>query len=182
MTTHYKTLNIPPTATITEIKSAYRRLSLETHPDLHGACPRKAEQFKRISEAYSVLGSENSKRIYDLEIRDGLHGLRNAASARKNRGYPNGAAGGPSFGYTLPRNVLIGSLLGITGVTIFNTLQPVKNKESIDSAGKTKLVEAWLNPKTRRYEKPRPWDEEFRRIKPNLVMVRREEVYDPSVK
>jgi hypothetical protein len=55
---------------------------------------------------------------------------------------------------------------------------PRQEDVRVEDVGKAKLVEAWLNPRTNRYEKPRPWDEEYRRLKPRIVMVNRDEVFD----
>ena len=171
---HYQTLSLPPTANSDEIKRAYRKLSLETHPDLHNACPVKAERFKQISEAYAVLGSESERRRYDLELKEGSFRFRGSNAARHAK---NANAGGASFGIMLPRNVLIGSLLGLGVATLYNTLQS-KQKTPMEEVGKSKLVEAYWNNRTKRYEKPRPWEEEFRREKPEIVLVERERVFD----
>ena len=58
----YDRLGIPPTATAEEITRAYRRLALAFHPDRN---PGGAEQFKRISEAYSVLADAVKRTFYD---------------------------------------------------------------------------------------------------------------------
>ena len=178
--THYQTLSLPQNATLKEIKTAYRKLCLETHPDLH-SCSRKAERFKRINEAYAVLSCHIQRRGYDAELRDGAHGLRNAVRAARNRGASAPAAGGASFGYTLPRNILIGSLLGITAATIYNYTKSPKTASAnrdAENVGKSKLVEAYYNPRSGRYEKPKPWDGEYQRLNPEIVLVRREEVFD----
>ena len=116
------------------------------------------------------------RRRYDLELKDGFRfrsGNRNAASAAAAN------AGGASFGMALPRNVLIGSLLGLAGATLYNTLQPKdKQRIPIEDVGKSKLVEAYWNSKMKRYEKPRPWEEEFRRERPEIVLVERGLVFD----
>ena len=56
--TYYNILNVPPTATASEIKKAYYSLSLQYHPDrtqnLNDLTRREyAERFKLISQAYS---------------------------------------------------------------------------------------------------------------------------------
>ncbi|KAJ6623372.1 DnaJ like subfamily C member 22, partial [Pseudolycoriella hygida] len=61
----FKTLGLPPTATQSEITSAFRRLSKENHPDkVKGEVEkRKAqEKFMEISNAYEVLSKIKSKR------------------------------------------------------------------------------------------------------------------------
>lgn len=65
---HYKTLGLTRSASSNEIKAAYRSLAFRTHPDRE-ADPKKKllaeERFKKISEAYSVLGNESSRAEYD---------------------------------------------------------------------------------------------------------------------
>jgi DnaJ-class molecular chaperone len=198
MGNHYQTLSIPQSATLREIKTAYRRLCLETHPDLHSSCTAKAAQFKRINEAYAVLSCEKGRRAYDFELRNNglLRGIRKAAARGNNNSGNAATAGyGASFGASLPRNVLIGSLLGIAGASFYNRYIAQHNNDdngyyysttsrnraqhnSNDSAGKVRLVEAFYNPKTKRYEKPRPWDREYQLLKPEVVLVKREEVHD----
>jgi DnaJ-class molecular chaperone len=48
-----------------EIKTAYKKKAIENHPDKNKDNKEKAELFKEISNAYSVLSDENKKRIYD---------------------------------------------------------------------------------------------------------------------
>jgi curved DNA-binding protein CbpA len=60
---YYKVLGVLPTAAAVEIKRAYRKLALKHHPDKGG----QEEEFKRISEAYSVLIDENERRAYDYD-------------------------------------------------------------------------------------------------------------------
>ncbi|MEZ4430703.1 MAG: J domain-containing protein [Nannocystaceae bacterium] len=52
---HYAVLGVPPEATPDEIKRAYRRLAMETHPDRHPNDPDAEDRFRRISAAYAVL-------------------------------------------------------------------------------------------------------------------------------
>jgi len=43
--------------------------------------------------------------------------------------------------------------------------------------GRRKLVEAWKNPHTGRWEKPRPWDPVYQKLQPTLQLVPRNEVH-----
>lgn len=67
MTDPYATLGVPRTATLQEIKKAYRRLALENHPDRNNDNPSAAEKFKEISAAYSTIGSKESREKYEEE-------------------------------------------------------------------------------------------------------------------
>ena len=61
MTNHYATLGVDKGSTIEEIKRAYKKKAVEHHPDKGG----DAEEFKRISHAYSVLSDADKRRRYD---------------------------------------------------------------------------------------------------------------------
>ena len=58
---YYKTLGVDKGASKDEIKTAFRKLAHEHHPDKGG----NQEKFKEVSEAYSVLGDENKRKQYD---------------------------------------------------------------------------------------------------------------------
>ncbi len=71
---YYSTLGVSREASPEEIKKAYRKRALESHPDRNPGDAKAAEQFKLISEAYEVLSDENRKRIYDQYGEEGLKG------------------------------------------------------------------------------------------------------------
>lgn len=62
---YYKILNVSPNASIEEIKKAYRKLALETHPDRNPGDQKAEERFKKISEAYGVLADPQKRSRYD---------------------------------------------------------------------------------------------------------------------
>lgn len=66
--THYDTLELPPTATQDEIKQAYRRLAKKFHPDRNSTAACQ-ETFQRLSAAYEVLVDPLSRRSYDQQLR-----------------------------------------------------------------------------------------------------------------
>jgi len=68
----YEILDIPRTASVNEIKKAYRQLALQYHPDRNQTDPKAEEKFKEASEAYSVLGNPEKREIYDKYGHDGL--------------------------------------------------------------------------------------------------------------
>jgi DnaJ-class molecular chaperone len=65
--TYYDILGVSDNADETEIKKAYRSLSLKHHPDRGG----DAEKFKEMSEAFQTLSDPQKRRMYDLESRGG---------------------------------------------------------------------------------------------------------------
>ena len=64
--THYKTLDVPETATLDEIKKSYRKLSLKNHPDKNPGNADAVKIFQKISEAYEILGDNEKKNEYDM--------------------------------------------------------------------------------------------------------------------
>lgn len=66
---YYQVLGLDQGASDDEIKKAYRRLALECHPDHHPEDPDLEERFKQVTEAYSILGDADKRRVYDLRSR-----------------------------------------------------------------------------------------------------------------
>jgi DnaJ-class molecular chaperone len=85
---YYAVLGVSSHATDEEIKKAYRKLALETHPDRNPGDSRAEERFKRISEAYGVLSDSQKRAQYDEYRRYGF---------QQRPGRPSGATG---FGYS----------------------------------------------------------------------------------
>ena len=61
---HYQTLELEPSASLVEIKKAYRRLAHHYHPDKNPGDPYAAAQFAAIKEAYEILSNPGKKEIY----------------------------------------------------------------------------------------------------------------------
>jgi len=68
---YYKILGLDKKATLSEIKKKYKKLALKLHPDRNNGDKKKEEEFKKISEAYSVIGDSKQKERYDQTSRYG---------------------------------------------------------------------------------------------------------------
>jgi molecular chaperone DnaJ len=69
---YYEVLGVQRGATKEQIKSAYRKLALEFHPDRNKS-PEAEERFKEISEAYAVLSDDEKRSQYDTYGREGVY-------------------------------------------------------------------------------------------------------------
>ncbi|GAX28983.1 hypothetical protein FisN_1Hu019 [Fistulifera solaris] len=65
---HYSILQISRSATLPEVKAAYKRLALLHHPDRHGGSPEKRSDFQKLNEAYEFVlqDLQNNKRRRDV--------------------------------------------------------------------------------------------------------------------
>lgn len=72
---YYKVLGVGENASQDEIKKAYRKLAVRYHPDKHPDDKKKAEEkFKKISEAYYVLGDKKRREEYEAARKGGFAG------------------------------------------------------------------------------------------------------------
>jgi len=67
---YYKTLGLQDTASIPEVKKAFRNLAKTMHPDKNKQ-PGAEAKFRKILEAYEVLSDESQKQRYDAMRRGG---------------------------------------------------------------------------------------------------------------
>ena len=71
---YYEILGVPKSASLDEVKKAYRELALKFHPDRvpHEKKKEAEEKFKDISEAYAVLSDANKRALYDQHGHAGI--------------------------------------------------------------------------------------------------------------
>ncbi len=71
----YEVLGVSRTASVDEIKSAYRKAALKWHPDRNPENKHDAEvKFRECTEAYSVLSDGQKRQVYDTYGHAGLSG------------------------------------------------------------------------------------------------------------
>ncbi len=75
---YYEVLGVPRGADDQSIKSAYRKLALQYHPDRNPDNREAEDKFKEAAEAYSVLSDPQKRAAYD---RFGHQGVQGAAGA-----------------------------------------------------------------------------------------------------
>ena len=76
MKDYYQILNVPDRASQEEIKSAFRKLAFQYHPDTNPGSERQSEEkFKEINEAYGVLRDKDKRQQYDFVRRGKLAGV-----------------------------------------------------------------------------------------------------------
>ncbi|CAL0333133.1 unnamed protein product [Lupinus luteus] len=120
---YYSVLGVSKNASKSEIKSAYRKLARNYHPDVNKE-PGAEQKFKDISNAYEVLSDDEKRSIYDTYGEAGLKGsagmggmgdfnnpfdlfetlFEGMNGGMNSRGSPNGAVEGEDEYYSLVLN------------------------------------------------------------------------------
>ena len=116
---HYEVLGVTKSATEVEIKKAYRRRAVRTHPDKVPNSDRSA--FDKVAKAYEVLSDETKRGLYD---RFGDEGVE--AGGNPNPGFGGFGSGG-MFGAASAEEVFsryFGGTGGRGGPNSFNPFQP----------------------------------------------------------
>jgi DnaJ-class molecular chaperone len=88
----YATLGVPRSASEKDIKSAYRKLAKELHPDTNKDNPKAAERFSDVTRAYDLLSDKDKRARFD----------RGEIDADGNPASPFGAGGFGSGGFRQP--------------------------------------------------------------------------------
>jgi len=85
----YSTLGVPRNASEKDIKSAYRKLAKELHPDRNKDNPKAAERFSEVTRAYDLLSDKDKRARFD----------RGEIDADGNPAMPFGAGFGGGGGF-----------------------------------------------------------------------------------
>ena len=95
---YYQTLGVSRTASEKEIKSAYRRLARQYHPDVNKD-PKATDRFKLINEAYEVLSDSKKRSKYDQMGADWERIEREQEFARQYQTQAGGQPAGGAAGF-----------------------------------------------------------------------------------
>src|ERR1700712_4309601 len=103
-------LNVPKSSSKSEIKKAYHKAALSSHPDKVPEDQREEAdvKFKHISRAYEILSDDDNRAMYDQ------HGMA-AFETGGSSGFPGGA-GGPDLDDILAQMFGGGGMPGMGGM------------------------------------------------------------------
>ncbi len=101
---YYKTLGVSRTASAEEIRKAYKKLARKYHPDVRPGDKDAADQFKKVQQAYSVLG--------DAEKRVQFDRYGNAFEGARSGGPRTAWAAGPDGTHAVDLSDLFGQFFG----------------------------------------------------------------------
>ncbi len=84
---YYKILGVKKSAKTGDIKKQYRELARKHHPDTNQGSKKSEELFKKISEAYEVLGNAKKRKEYDQLRANGRRHQSNSSHGGRNENY-----------------------------------------------------------------------------------------------
>jgi molecular chaperone DnaJ len=90
---YYKTLGVDRSASVEEIRKAYRRLARKYHPDLNPGDKSSEERFKTVQEAYDILSDPQKRQMFDQ------YGFYSDQVKGNGGGAGAGPGTGPGFGF-----------------------------------------------------------------------------------
>lgn len=102
----YQTLGVERAASDSDLKSAYRKLAMQYHPDRNPGDAEAEQKFKEINAAYEVLKDADSRRAYDRMGHDAFAQHQNGAG---------GGAGGFDFNFTSSFSDIFDEVFGEMG-------------------------------------------------------------------
>jgi len=97
---YYKILGVDKSASIKDIKSAYRKLARKYHPDLNANNPDAKRKFQEVNEAHEVLSDPEKRKKYDEYGEHWKHAdeFKRAESQQGSSGFGTPFGGSQPFG------------------------------------------------------------------------------------
>lgn len=112
----YDVLGVAKSASAKDIKSAYRKLAKQHHPDQNPDDPKAKDRFAAANQAYEILGDEKARAAFD-------RGEIDADGKPKFQGFEGAGQGGDPFaGFRQQRGAGGGNPFGAGGEDIFSQL------------------------------------------------------------
>ncbi|KAK2743001.1 hypothetical protein FQN55_007631 [Onygenales sp. PD_40] len=62
---HYTVLGVAQSATSEDIRKAYKKKAIETHPDKNGDAPESVDAFQKVQDAFEILYDDEKRKKYD---------------------------------------------------------------------------------------------------------------------
>ncbi len=115
---YYEILGVGRDADDSALKSAYRKLALQHHPDRNPNNPDADERFKEASEAYAVLSDSEKRARYDQFGHAGASGA----------GFPGGGFDGSAF---MDLSELFGGIFGFAAGATGNAAGPMAGSDVV---------------------------------------------------
>lgn len=106
---YYEVLSVSKTASDGEIKTAYRKLAMQFHPDRNPGDKSAEDKFKECSEAYGILSDPQKRAAYD---RYGHGAFGGGGGSSQGGGFPGGFGGGGFGGDPQDLGDIFGDIFG----------------------------------------------------------------------
>lgn len=82
---HYATLGLDRRCTLEQIRTAYRVLAKQHHPDLNPSSPAAVARTQELNEAYAILSDPDNRRAYDHELNGADQSTRPPRASKAER-------------------------------------------------------------------------------------------------
>jgi DnaJ-class molecular chaperone len=155
---HYETLGISENANESEIKQAFRKLSLKYHPDKNQGSTENVGLFHKINEAYEVLGNPTKRKEYDMMRKNPfvnmMNGMGGPGFATHHESFDNideiinrffGGPMGMGMGMGFPGAVHMNMGQGMPNIQIFRNGVPINVNHFQKPAPITKNITIDMN-------------------------------------
>lgn len=144
---YYEVLGVSRDASDRDIKSAFRRLARELHPDVNPGDPTAEERFKEVAEAYEVLSDADQRARYDRYGHAGVHGAAGGGGAQGFGSFQDifdaffggadgfGGAAGPAAGDDILVSTTVSFVESATGTEREVAVDRVEDCATCDGSG-----------------------------------------------